>query len=147
MNYPIVGYNYSSLDTTGNYTDGTYSSYRWSTFKIGYISSKSALRVNINGSTGITSYPQSGLALYVIILNSSGTAQTKWVDGNSNYSGVGNPGSSQSNGDAAMFYGQSSATLRYITFGTPTYTGDIWVRIGIGSGSGITFTSLSYTAV
>ena len=67
------------------------------------------------------------------------------MDGNANYSGTGNPGST-SDGVAAMVNGSSTATSRRITFGSITYSGAIIVRIGI-SGSGISFQSLTATSI
>ena len=136
---------------TGNYTTYTdatnsagpdYSSVtgtRWVTFNLGSFSTNSAFTLNFIGSSGINSiYGQANLLVEVII-----SGATYWVDGDADYSGTGNPGSS-SDGTAAVVVGSSSATARRITFGAIAYSGDIIVRVGF-TGSGPSFTSLTAT--
>lgn len=149
QNYPIAGinYTYTTLDNSNTFSGTDYSGasvnyIRWATFKVTTISSKSSVVLTINGSSGISTYPTTGMLMYVTVVN-SGTQQIKWVDANSNYSGVGNPGSGATDGDAAMVNGSSTATSRYVTFGTATLSGDVWVRIGFPSGSTKYFTSIS----
>jgi len=133
--YPTVNYtsvggpNYSSVTGT-----------RWATFNLGTFTNNSAFTLDINGSTGITSIGQANLLIEVKIEGS-----TYWVDGDSAYSGVGNPGS-VSDGVAGVVTGSSTATARRITFGSITYSGSIIVRIGF-TGTGPQFTSLSVSSI
>jgi hypothetical protein len=91
----------------------------------------------ISTSTGVA-----GLLVEVKIEGSS-----FWVDGDSAYAGVGNPGSTV-DGVAALVVASSTATSRRITFGSVTHTGSIIVRIGItGSGTGIQFGSVTATSI
>lgn len=130
-----------------NYTDATngagpdYSSVtgiRWATFNIGSFNNNSAFDLTINGASGIgASYDVANFYLEVQI-----SGQTSWVNADASYSGTGSPGSG-ADGVGAVVVGDSTNTVRRITFGSITYTGDIIVRIGLASGSGITFTGLS----
>ena len=52
-------------------------------------------------------------------------------NGNSPYSGI---GIVSGVGDGCLWIGGSSTTVKYITFGPITYVGDIYVRIGTGTG-------------
>lgn len=131
---------------TGNYTafgGSDYSSIantRWVTFNLGNFSSNGAFTLNFIGSTGIVSIGQVNLLVEVII-----SGATAWVNGNANYSGVGNPGSG-ADGVASVVSGSSTPTSRRITFGAITYTGPIIVRVGI-TGSGPSFTGLTATSL
>jgi hypothetical protein len=164
-NYPSSGYGgvYDSTQSlVGTYTDemmlknGTYqypngnyttfggsdyssiSNTRWSTFNLGTFTNNSAFALNFIGSSGISTIGQANLLVEIKI-----EGATFWVDGDANYSGVGNPGS-VSNGVAAVVSGSSTPTARRITFGAISYSGNIIVRIGF-TGSGPTFTSLTAT--
>ena len=135
--YPTV--DYSSYSGGPNYSSATGT--RYVTFNIGSFSDNSAFTLNIT-SSGINSIGQADLRIEVQI-----SGQTFWVDGNAEYPGTGNPGSS-ANGDPAVVVGfPSTATTRRITFGSATYTGAIIVRIGMTQGSNITITSLTATAI
>ncbi|NDB86567.1 MAG: hypothetical protein EB127_28300, partial [Alphaproteobacteria bacterium] len=131
VNYtPVGGPDYSSA-----------SSVRWATFNIGTFTANSAFTLNFIGSSGISSsYGVSNLLVEIKIDGAS-----YWVNGDLNYSGVGNPGST-SDGDGAVVFASSSATARRITFGTATYTGNIIVRIGF-TGTGLQFTSVTATSI
>ena len=137
-------YIYPSADYTiyggPNYTG--LSGIRWATFNLGTFSSNNAFTLNIVGSTNITSVGQANLYIEVII---SG-ATTYWADGNAAFSSGTFPGVG-SNGIAAVSMGYlgSSAILRRIVFGTPTYSGAIIVRIGF-TGNPI-FTGLTATEI
>jgi hypothetical protein len=134
--YPSV--NYSSVGGP-NYSGA--SGTRWATFNLGTFTSNSAFTLTINGSSGITSIGQANLLIQVKI-----EGATSWVDGDSAYSGTGNPGSG-ANGVAAVVIGYpSTATSRRITFGSITYSGAIIVRIGY-TGAGPQFTSLSVSSI
>ena len=133
INYTSVGGpNYSSASGT-----------RWVTFNVGTFTNNSAFTLNFVSSSGIsTSTGVTGLLVEVKIEGSS-----FWVDGDSAYAGVGNPGSTV-DGVAALVVASSTATSRRITFGSVTHTGSIIVRIGItGTGTGIQFSSVTATSI
>ena len=133
INYTSVGGpNYSSASGT-----------RWVTFNVGTFTNNSAFTLNFVSSSGIsTSTGVTGLLVEVKIEGSS-----FWVDGDSAYAGVGNPGSTV-DGVASVVVASSTATARRITFGSVTHTGSIIVRIGItGSGTGIQFSSVTATSI
>jgi len=129
--YPTVNYT-----TVGGPDYSTATGTRWTTFNLGTFLNKSAFTLSINGSSGISSIGQANLLIEIKI-----EGATYWVNGNSAYGGVGNPGST-SDGVAAVVVGSSTATSRRITFGSVTYSGSIIVRIGF-TGSGPQFTNLS----
>ena len=137
-NWPIAGPDYSSLDTTYNF-----SSYRWATFNVGTITSATSFTINIIGSSGITvtgTNPiTSGMLMYVTIV-SGGLQVVGWLDGNKAYSS-GNP---SIDGDAAVDYANSTATTRRITLGSTSRTGTVYVRIGFNS-TGKSFTNITKT--
>jgi hypothetical protein len=133
--YPTV--NYTSVGGP-NYSGA--SGTRWATFNLGTFTSNSAFTLNISGSSGITTIGQANLLIEIKI-----EGATSWVDGDSSYSGVGNPGSG-ADGVAAVVIGSSTATSRRITFGSITYSGAIIVRIGF-TGTGLQFSSLSASSI
>ena len=137
-------YVYPNVDYTsvGGPDYSTSTGTRWVTFNIGTFVNNSSFTLNINGSSGITSIGQANLLIEVKIEGS-----TFWVDGDSTYSGTGNPGS-VSDGVAAVVFGSSTATSRRITFGAPLvpYSGSIIVRIGF-TGTGPQFTNLTATSI
>ena len=133
-NYPISGDDYTSLISATN----SYLTYRWATFNVGSITYKNSVIVNINDSN-FTLYPEPNILMYVTV--TSGLTQSiGWIDGNSAWLG----GSPKSNGDGALVISESTATSRYITFGTYSRSGDVWVRIGIPSGSSKNFGNVTY---
>jgi hypothetical protein len=134
--YPTVDYtsvggpNYSGASGT-----------RWATFNLGTFTNNNAFTLNFISSTGITLiYGESNLLVEVKI-----EGATYWVDGDDAYGGVGDPGS-YVDGVAAVDVASSTATSRRITFGAPTYTGDIIVRVGF-TGTGLQFGSLTATNI
>jgi hypothetical protein len=138
VNYPVAGYTYSTL-----YHDPlAYGTYRWATFNIGSITNKSAVRLLLNGTTGINDLIQSGMLLYITVVN-SGTQVIGWIDANSPWVA----GIPSVNGDSALVIANSTAANRYITFGGTTRTGDVWVRIGFPSVSSMKFSSITYQSV
>ena len=136
--YPTI--NYTSV---GGPDYSSASGTRWATFNLGTFVSNSAFTLNFISSSGISlSTGVSGLLVEVIIDGSS-----YWVDGDSAYAGVGNPGS-VSDGVASVVVASSTATARRITFGSVTHSGSIIVRIGITtSGTGIQFGSVTATNI
>jgi hypothetical protein len=113
---------------------------RWVTFNLGNFTNNGAFTLTFVNPVGITSIGQLNLLVEIKISGS-----TYWVDGNTAYSGVGNPGSTV-DGVAAVVTGSSTATARRITFGSITYSGAIIVRIGI-TGLGVTFAGLTATSL
>ena len=91
--------------------------------------------------TGLTDILQANFILQLCVY--SGGQITGWIDGNTAYSGVGSP---NTNGDAALVYSSSSGTVKTITFGTTPRTGDVYVRIGLNTSSGITISGISAIA-
>lgn len=133
--YPTV--NYTSVGGP-NYSGA--SGTRWATFNLGTFTNNRNFTLTINGSSGITSIGQVNLLIEVKI-----EGATSWVDANSAYAGVGNPGSG-ANGVGSVVIGSSTATSRRITFGSIVYSGSIIVRIGF-TGTGLGFSSLTATSI
>jgi hypothetical protein len=129
-NLPSAGPDYTGLTPDG------YANMRWATFKLATIASASSVTFsfagaqNFGGSTLV-----SGLALYLIVDGATG-----WIDANAAYPGVGSP---STNGDAALDVAQSSATTKRVTFGSTVRSGDVYVRVGIPSGSTKKFSGVS----
>jgi len=114
---------------------------RWVTFTtLGVFNNNSSFTLNFIDSQGITSIGLDNLLVEVKISGS-----TYWVDGDSAYAGVGNPGSS-SDGISAVVTNNSTPTSRRITFGSITYSGPIVIRIGI-TNNNITFRNITITNI
>lgn len=129
--YPTGDYTAFGAD---NYDTATGT--RFATFKVGEFNNNSTFTLDFQGTSGFgSSFGASDLLIEVII-----DGQTSWVDGQSPYAGVGNPGSG-SNGVASVT--ESTNTSRTITFGTAIYTGNIIVRVGLTQGSTRKFESLT----
>ena len=136
--YPTV--NYTSV---GGPDYSSASGTRWATFNVGTFTNNSAFTLNFVSSSGIST--STGVTNLLVEVKIEGSSY--WVDGDSAYSGVGNPGST-SNGVASVVVASSTATARRITFGAVTHSGSIIVRIGItGSGTGIQFSSITATSI
>ena len=136
--YPTVNYTTQGGPDYSSISSGI----RWVTFTTGgTFTNNSAFTLNFIDSNGITNIIQTGLYVEVKI-----SGATFWVDGNANYDGVSDPGST-SDGDAAVVNASSTATARRITFGSVTYTGAIVVRIGIAHGSSINFKNITITNI
>ena len=131
-NFPIAGPNYSSDSNTD---------YRWVMFSYS-ITTKSSVNVTVNGanfSTNAGSQVTSNLKIYTKVEGSTG-----WLDSNNPYPGVGTP---INDGDFAMSTANSTSTttilVKYVTFGAGNYTGTLYVRLGIASGSTITISTIT----
>lgn len=119
-----------------NYTTLTQNSWRYSDFSVTSITNKTNVDLTIVGASGITGNPYgtTSFRLYVKIEGVTG-----WLDANAAWAS----GTPISDGAASVDVGNSlSATVRRITFGT-TRTGSVSVRVGINSGSAITFTGIT----
>jgi hypothetical protein len=170
-NYPSVGYGVS-YDSTQSLLVGSYSTelqlknatyqyptvnytnfggpdystavgIRWATFNLGTFTGDSTFTLNIVGGTNISS--NNSNANFYLEVKIEGV--TSWVDGDSIYPLVGNPGSGVSNGDPAVVFADSTAYSRKITFGAVALSGSIIARIGFTSATNITFTSLTATNI
>ena len=131
-NYPIAGPNYSSDSNTD---------YRWVMFSYS-ITTKSSITVTVAGanmSTVAGTQVTDNMKIYVKVEGSTG-----WLDANGPYPGVGTP---ILDGDLAMVTASSTAStttlVKYITFGAGNYTGTLYVRLGMASGSNDTLTSIT----
>ncbi len=132
-NTPTAGPDYTGVAA------GSYANMRWATFNLGAVSAVTSHTFTINGSSGFGATALvSGIALYVKVDGAIPT--TGWIDANAAYPGVGNP---TNNGDAALVVGSSTATSKRVSFGASVKTGNLWVRIGIPSGSAKTFTGIT----
>src|SRR6266403_2065706 len=119
-----------------NYTSLTQNSWRYSDFSVTSISNKTNIDLTIVGATGITVNPY-GTANFRLYVKIEGV--TGWLDANAAWAA----GTPISDGDASVDVGNStSATVRRITFGA-NRTGNISVRVGINSGSAITFSGIT----
>jgi len=138
--YPTGDYTAFGADNYDNAT-GT----RFATFKFpNAFSDNSAFTLNINNSSGITQkINESDMLLEVKI---EGSTSSSWVDADSGYSGVGNPGSGV-DGVASVVVASSTSTSRRITFGSAIYTGDIIIRIGFTASSSKTFRSITVSDI
>ena len=118
--------------------------WRWVTFKF------SAFASNMSAFTLALTNPGSGyvadgnkvtaaMQIFTKVVGSSGTG---WLNANAAYSGTGTP---VNDGDAAMSAGDAatSATSKRVTFGPVPRTGDLYVRIGVQAGSGLTFAGIT----
>ena len=121
---------------------GSYANMRWVTIRFaGVYAVTDASSVTLtfaNTANFGTSVIVANFALYVRVDGASST--NGWIDGNAAYSGVGNP---TNDGDAALDYSSSSATVKRITFGNQTRTGNVIVRVGIPAGDNKTFTGIT----
>jgi hypothetical protein len=136
--------NYSGFTPAGpNYSaisGGSYSGYRWVTFRLGAISNVTNIGIQLLGATGFTNIIESNFKMYFWISSSPVT----WFDCNAAYSGTGSP---SSNGDACLAYSSSTSTLKRITFGqTARSITNVIVRIGLNSSSTQRFAGVSLVA-
>lgn len=141
--YPSV--NYTSVGGP-NYSGAT--GIRWATFNLGNITNKVAFTLTINGLSGISN--QTGNANFYFEIKIDGSSPSKWVDGDSAFGGVGNPGGGASDGDAAsdLSFAGVSTSIRRITFGSAAKTGDVIVRIGWSNSlPSVEFTSITISNI
>jgi hypothetical protein len=131
-NFPIAGPNYSSDSNID---------YRWVMFSY-TITTKSSITVTVNGANMSTvAGTQVTDSMKIFIKVEGGTG---WLDANNPYPGVGTP---INDGDYAMVTASSTSTtttlLKYVTFGAGNYSGTLYVRLGMASGSNDTLTSIT----
>ncbi len=131
-NLPTAGPDYSSVPL------GTYNNVRWVLLNLGTTTGfVNSVTLTFDTPTNFgTNKIIPNFYLQVRIPGGSGT--TGWIDGNVAYT-YGNP---TNNGDAAFNYGASTVSTRNITFGTSAKSGNVYVRVGIPSGSTISFKNI-----
>lgn len=105
------------------------------TFKINTVEDTTS-KLEYNRSNGQTNK----ILLQCCIVDKFGNKVTSWLNCNKANNGFLIP---KNFGDPAMYAGLSTATTKRITFGKTTYTGDLYIRIGIEENSGIAFTGIS----
>jgi len=130
--------NYSSnLPTAGpDYSSGMGTDYRYVTFQPTSLSNNARFTVTFNGTQGTWSgINTTGLRIYAKVEGVTG-----WIDCNASYPGVGSP---SADGDAAMVYADSSATVKVVTLGSTVRTGNLYIRIGLPDGSDKKFTGVT----
>lgn len=132
---PVAGPDYSSVNP------GAYNNTRWVTFSMGGIVNKANIRVDFSNTSGFGSVILPSFALQVRVNGSLPTIG--WVDGNSAYSGTGNP---TEDGVAALAVANSTTTSKLVTFGAAVKTGDVFVRIGIPAGDAKRFGGITIIA-
>lgn len=137
---PTVNYS-SNLPTNGpDYSSGMGAGDRWVTFQPSTLSSNSAFTLNILNSEGTWSGTETaGVKIYAKV-----EGVTDWVDCNASYPGSGSP---SSDGDAAMVFASSTATVKRVTFGATPRTGDLYIRIALPDGSNKKFSGISITNI
>lgn len=129
-NYPISGPDYTGLTGT-----------RYVTMCIGSITNKSSVTFTINGAVGINEEVLGSIVTNnfecTVIVNGA----TGWLDANSKYF-MGDP---SVNGEACYDVAGSpnDGITRRCTFGTQILTGDVYVRIGLPSGSTKSFNNIT----
>ena len=135
-----AGPDYSSA--AGTAISGQTGTWRWATIKFpAAFSNTSAFTLTFTGAlSGFTADANQITANMLLFTKVVGTSSTGWLNANAAYSGSGTP---VADNDAAMVAGQSTASVKRITFGTQVRTGDLYVRIGIRQTSGIQFGGVS----
>lgn len=129
-NYPVSGPNYTSI--TGK---------KYATFNIGSIVNKSSVTFNILSASGINEEVIGSIVTLNMDCQIQVVGQTGWLDANVKYI-IGNP---NANGEACYDVAGSpnNGTTRRCTFGTQILTGDVYVRIGLPTGSTKSFNDIT----
>jgi len=130
-NLPVVGPDYATGMGAGD---------RWVTFNPQSVTACSSFDLTFTGSSNFgSSALMSGIKIYAKIEGVTG-----WIDGNAAFS----PGTSPSaDGAAALVVGNSTATVKRITFGATTRTGQLYIRIGLPASSNKTFNNITISNV
>lgn len=142
--YPVTNYSTYTTPTVGpDYSVGmtTSSGYRWVTFNVGTITSKSTIDFTFTSPQNFTgTVITSGMLIY---LKCEGV--TGWINGNAAYSA--SIPSPSVDGDPAMVYANSTTTVKRITFGATPRTGQLYLRVGLPTSSNIRFANVTYTVI
>ena len=107
--------------------------YRWTLFKLPSQSGITAVNCQFSSTSGFSAGVMAGFILQVRVDGASGT--NGWVDGNAIFS----PGSTPTNNGDAALDPSSTNTLKIVVFGASPKVGDVFVRVGLASGSGLSF--------
>lgn len=134
-NFIPSGYNYGFIQT------GTYSGCRWAMFDMGPITNNNTIQFTFNNTANFGATPI--IPNFLMYVRVSG-ATAGWVNGNAAYAGVGNPTLDDT---PALVIGNSTATVRQVTFGSTVLSGPVYLRVGIPSGSNMAFGSVSMTVI
>ena len=138
--YQIPNGVYTFYSGGPDYSTGMGTLNRWVTFNMGSVSGKSTFDFTIGGALNFGgSQVTSGLYFYIKCEGVTG-----WIDGNASYPGSGSP---TNDGDPAMVFANSSATVKRVTFGAIPRSGTVYVRIGFPYNSNKTFTTMSMSTI
>lgn len=145
---PLVDYSLAAHYPTGpNYSalvNDPVTGYRYVTFFLGNLSTATnefTFTLNLFEGTPDTTI-LTNTSIHARLYNTgTTTAVTGWLDCNAGYPGSGNP---VNNGDAALLVSDSSSSIKVITFGTTTRTGDLYIRIGMNGSATYALSSVSF---
>jgi hypothetical protein len=119
--------------------------WRWVTFKLpNLLSSNLAFTLTFTNPTGFSADTNQVTANMMIFVKVVGASSTGWINGNAAYPGAGIP---FNDNDAAMSSGDSSASVKRITFGPAVRTGDCYIRIAVEKTSGIQFSAITISSL
>lgn len=129
FNYPVIGPDYSSI--TGR---------KWATFKIGTITNETSVTFEILNPYGINEETLGQTVTADMDCNIMVLGETGWLDANLKYIS----GDPNLNGDPCydVVGSPNDGITRRCTFGTQTLSGDVYVRIGLPTGSPIKFNNV-----
>jgi hypothetical protein len=131
-----VNYSTYGSPTVGpDYSSGMGTNDRWVTFLLTTITSKSTIEVTFNSATNFSGVPTSGIKIYAKVEGVTG-----WIDCNASYPGAGSP---VNDGDPAMVFANSTATLKRFTFGSTPRTGTLYLRVGLPVSSNKSWTTIT----
>jgi hypothetical protein len=111
--------------------------WRWATFRSIDLTYADGFTIHVNGAENWTSKSETnetlGVRIFAKIRNNQNPLETTgWIDCNKPYAGVGKP---NKDGDSAMVISGSSATIKRVSFGPTTRSGQLFIRIGLTTGS------------
>lgn len=139
-NYSVLGGpNYTGAGgvTVANVGDA----WRWVTFKIDAVFlNASAFTLTLVDPIAFNADNNQVTDSLMIFTRVVGSVGTGWLNANAPYPGAGIPIEDNA---PAMVSGESTANVKRVTFGAETRTGDLYVRIAIQLGSGISFKGIT----
>lgn len=107
--------------------------------------------LSLNAVSGFTVTLEGGVGLLASDLDTDNIriqvkveGVTGWLDANSSFALVGAP---SVDGDACMVYSDSSALVRRVSFGNVPRTGQMYIRVGLPSGSGKKFSGVTVSNI
>lgn len=113
-------------------------SIRWVTFKSIKLLHADGFTIRINGAKNWTANPEThktaNVYIFARIQNNEKPQgnKTEWLDCNEPYAGVGKP---EKDGTGAMVVSGSTATIKRVSFGPTTRSGQLYIRIGLSQGN------------